>query len=194
MDIKQPDLFGADEAREEIRQDYARRKRMSAANKAKETRGMARTVDRPTSIKAAREVQRRSGTIREAVENFFALRGPMGATDDEVRRHFGDEKPESSYRKRRTELAQDGIILDTGKERGNRFGVKSTVWVHRDHAGPGAKKVEPVETKRSQREAILAAAVRAGIDELVRLRERYGAAHSEVVIERMQAALNGVEK
>lgn len=85
MDIKQPDLFGADEAREEIRQDYARRKRMSAANKAKETlqqrygtepRKLARR-DAPATSKAAANAVRTTtaeAMVHRAIHGF----GPNG--------------------------------------------------------------------------------------------------------------------
>jgi hypothetical protein len=61
MDIKQPDLFGNDEKRAEIRRDYEREKRMEAADRAKATkverygtnpRKLARR-DGPSTSKAA---------------------------------------------------------------------------------------------------------------------------------------------
>lgn len=93
--------------------------------------GMTRISDHITSIRAAEEVAKRKLTIREQVIQ-FALSKPYGFTDDNLKAAFPDS-PESSYRKRRTELSDENIIVARGDDDINRAGQKETIWTHRDH-------------------------------------------------------------
>lgn len=95
-----------------------------------------RTGDHPTSSKAAARVAAEQDTIKARVLRFAKEAGPGGFIDDDLKAAFPDS-PESSHRKRRTELTSDGLILDTGQTRQNRDGNAEVVWVHREfHAGP----------------------------------------------------------
>jgi hypothetical protein len=91
-----------------------------------------------TSAKAADAVSKRKLTIRQQVERFF-LERPFGATDSALWEHFrfdpktGAERPESSYRKRRTELAEENILIAHGDEAKNHNGQDAKVWRHRAH-------------------------------------------------------------
>ena len=100
-----------------------------------EVRGMARNPDHSTSIRAAQRVKR--VTLRDAVTQFARDAGHKGFTDEELRAKW-EGQPESSLRKRRTELAQENIVLDSGRTTLNRHAQEVKVWVHRDfhHAPP----------------------------------------------------------
>lgn len=93
-----------------------------------------RSSDPPTSREAAETVAPAVGTIRETVLAFALDRGTRGFIDDDLVRTYCEGSPESSYRKRRSELAQEGFLVDTGEVRTNRFGNNEIVWVHRDFA------------------------------------------------------------
>lgn len=94
------------------------------------TEGMTRQPDHRTSIAAAEHVSKRKPTIREQVIEFY-LKHPNGATDDMLRCSF-PHAPESSYRKRRTELTQDNILLPTHAEDKNTNDQWARVFIHRD--------------------------------------------------------------
>ena len=99
-----------------------------------ELAGMVRRDDHATSIAAATTVRR--VTLRQCVLDIALQKGALGITDDELKVAHPDT-PESSVRKRRTELAQENVLLDTGRTRMNRHGQDEAVWVHRDfHAFP----------------------------------------------------------
>lgn len=71
-------------------------------------------------------------TIRQRVIN-YALRHPLGFIDEDLHR-MDPDAPESSIRKRRTELTDEGVILSCGDERQlNSKGQSCTVWRHRNH-------------------------------------------------------------
>lgn len=87
-----------------------------------------------TSFDAADTIRPAVGTIREQVLAFALAHG--GFIDDELAAAHPDS-PESSFRKRRTELAEEGWIVDTGETRRNRQGNECVIWVHRDrHPNP----------------------------------------------------------
>lgn len=140
---EQPDLFGGDEPRRRLEIERRAALREEPAYRA----GLTQRGAPKTSIKAARTVMRRQNTIRAEVEEFALGRGATGFIDEDLREHFGVNVPESSYRKRRTELAQDGYILDSGTTRKNRMGQSVTIWVHRNFAGDKAKPVEPAHRR-----------------------------------------------
>jgi hypothetical protein len=104
--------------------------------------GMLREDDYATSVEAAKTVVHKQGTIRAKVEQYSIERAAYGFIDDDLRERFGLHHPESSFRKRRTELAQDGVILNSGQSRPNRNGDQATVWVHKDYASPTATPVD----------------------------------------------------
>ena len=91
-------------------------------------KGMVRRDDHRTSYRAAAGVKRY--TLREQVVDYALSAGVKGFIDDALKTVWFD-RPESSLRKRRTELAQENILLDTGFTRLNRQGQYETVWVHR---------------------------------------------------------------
>lgn len=93
--------------------------------------GMTRFLDHMTSIAAAEKILKRELTIRERVTH-FALSRPYGFTDDDLKAAFPDS-PESSYRKRRSELSKENIIVPRGDEKLNRARNEETIWMHRDH-------------------------------------------------------------
>lgn len=101
--------------------------------------GTVRIPDHSTSEKAASGVKRQ--TIRARVLA-FAESMPGGFIDEQVQQlELG--RPESSFRKRRTELTDDGYILDSGVERKNSKGQDCTVWIHRKfHPAPPPIKVK----------------------------------------------------
>ena len=91
--------------------------------------GMVRRPDHSTSIAAAIKVRRR--TLREVVIDEALSEGAVGITDDELKARY-PQTPESSVRKRRTELAQENVLLESGRVRKNRHGQEEKVWMHRD--------------------------------------------------------------
>lgn len=93
--------------------------------------GMTRNPDHQTSISAAEKVAGRKLTIRERVE-VFALARPTGFIDSEIVAAFASH-PESSFRKRRTELTQEAVIVPTEMTRKNSAGQDCIVFMHRDH-------------------------------------------------------------
>lgn len=90
----------------------------------------ARRDDPDTSHLAADTIRPAVPTIRLQVKNY--AHEHFEFTDDELVHAFPDS-PESSYRKRRSELTEQGWIVDTGKRRANGDGNLCIVWQHRDH-------------------------------------------------------------
>jgi hypothetical protein len=120
-------------------------------------RGMVRIPDHSTSEKAAKKVKRQ--TIRDLVLE-VGERIDSGFIDEEVDRKCREierardpehkERAESSYRKRRTELSDEGFFLDTGVTRLNSKGQDSKVWIHRKfHPAPPPITVK-VKGQRAQ--------------------------------------------
>jgi len=94
-----------------------------------------RTDDHDTSLRAAARVQAAQGTITWRVVEIAKQRGADGFIDADLLAAFPDS-PESSHRKRRTELTAEDIIVDSGRTRQNEHGNAEIVWVHREFA-PG---------------------------------------------------------
>lgn len=92
----------------------------------------SRRGDPDTSRKAARKVEPHTPSIRDQVDGFAKHCGSVGFIDEELSDRFGSAE-QSSYRTRRAELADQNIILDSGKRRFNKGMNECIVWVHRDH-------------------------------------------------------------
>lgn len=92
-------------------------------------RPATRRTDPATSHKAADRQAGAVPTIRAMVLAHAMRAGASGFIDDELVR---PDRPESSIRKRRSELAQENWLIATGPTRQNRWGNAETVWVHRD--------------------------------------------------------------
>lgn len=123
-----------------------------------ETVGMVRNRDHGTSVKAAAKVKR--VTLRELALRFARDAGPGGFTDGELKSAY-PEAPESSVRKRRTELAAENWLLDTGRTRTNEHGQEEKVWILRDFQrgiAPPLLEPEPKPSK-AKRIAELEAAI-----------------------------------
>jgi hypothetical protein len=122
--------------------------------------GMHRVPDHATSIEAAHKVKR--WTLRQIVGEYALSCGRFGFTDDDLKRDYANN-PESSLRKRRTELAQENRLLDSGLTRANRFGQQEIVWVHRDfHPSPPPiqeRDTTPKQSRLARAEARVADAV-----------------------------------
>lgn len=111
-----------------------------------------RTGDHPTSSKAAARVAAEQDTIKARVLRFAKDKGLDGFIDADLLAAFPDS-PESSHRKRRTELTSEGLIVDSGQTRQNDHGNAEVVWVHREfHAGP----IKPRHTTQDQWDQLLA--------------------------------------
>lgn len=96
--------------------------------------GMVRKPDHSTSVQAAQRVKR--VTLRQLVEEMALDVGGRGFIDDDLKRCWPDT-PESSVRKRRSEMAEENLILETGHTRLNRQGQSEKVWMHRQfHHNP----------------------------------------------------------
>jgi hypothetical protein len=85
-----------------------------------------------TSREAAEAVQPSVQEVAAQVAEFARQRGPEGFIDEDLGLAF-QGFPESTFRKRRTELAQRNYILDSGARRENGNGRRCIVWVHREH-------------------------------------------------------------
>lgn len=99
-----------------------------------DTPGQARADQPATSAQAAGAVK--TGGIRARVLERLCLAGASGLTDDELWVLMGG--PESSARKRRSELADPVwcgskglpvLAQDSGRTRPNRNGQESVVWI-----------------------------------------------------------------
>jgi hypothetical protein len=73
---------------------------------------LVRPTDPDTSHQAAAKVTKKLTGIRLAVMDLFRVRREM--TDMDLQLYFGG--PESSYRKRRTELVEMGLVRDSGRK------------------------------------------------------------------------------
>lgn len=100
-----------------------------------ELRGLHRTDDPETSKKAAASILPSRFTIRQQVEA-FAKEHPDGFIDEQMEERW-PHRAGSTLRTRRSELAQENIILDSGRTRRNAVNREMIVWVHRDfHQNP----------------------------------------------------------
>lgn len=103
--------------------------------------GMVRKPDHSTSVAAAKRVS--ILTLRATVIDAAFLARFRGITDDDLKA-LHPNSPESSLRKRRTELTQENVILDAGRTRENRHGQHEKVWLHRDFYASPPPVVPPV--------------------------------------------------
>jgi hypothetical protein len=92
--------------------------------------GLVRVPDHETSLCAAAHVDPNRPKLRARVLQFAADAGPAGFTDEELVL-FDPKAPESSLRKRRTELTERNWIIEAGFTRQNRHGEAMKVWLHR---------------------------------------------------------------
>jgi hypothetical protein len=113
----------------------------------------ARNTDPETSHKAAEAIEPHTATIRRQVEAFAHQRGDEGFIDEDLSRAFEAENV-SSYRTRRAELADQNIILDSGRRRQNEGGRECVVWVHRSFVlQPPLERDPAKKPKRDEVEA-----------------------------------------
>lgn len=98
---------------------------------AKEAYQLVRRSDPDTSWRSAAAVAPRAGTIKEQVLQVHLEAKPVGLTDPELHqiciKRFG-HRPESSYRKRRSDLVTDKLVIDSGR-RVEHEGSTRIVWV-----------------------------------------------------------------
>lgn len=80
-----------------------------------------------TSRDAAEKICGEAANLRAKVLAYIQGCGIDGATDEEGIDATG--LPASTYRPRRVELVQAGLVMDSGRERPTRSGRKATVWV-----------------------------------------------------------------
>jgi hypothetical protein len=92
----------------------------------------ARSTDPETSFEAAESIMPKLNEVQQKVEEYAISRNRFGFTDYEMNEHFNHTG--STYRSRRAELADRGVIIDTGrrKQRGEG-GRNHIVWMHRDY-------------------------------------------------------------
>jgi hypothetical protein len=83
-------------------------------------------VPRDTQTAAAAAALPRSGTQRAKVLEVIRQAGPAGLTDQEIAVVLG--LAENSVRPRRLELADDGLIEDSGERRETSGGNPAIVW------------------------------------------------------------------
>lgn len=137
------------------------------------THAMVRRDGPITSIMAAQVAARRKMLVRERVETFARFR-PHGFTDYELFEFARDlavalgepVPPESTARKRRTELCEERRIIASEETRLNDHDSPVTVYFHRDHIlNPPPLKAQ--ERKPSKFEALQneIARLKAGIEE-----------------------------
>lgn len=93
--------------------------------------GMVGRDDPITSVMAAEAVSNCRWTIRERVLD-FARRCQHGFIDEEVGM-LQPGAPESSYRKRRTELTDENVIVASTETRRNSAGQPCVIFYHRDN-------------------------------------------------------------
>jgi hypothetical protein len=130
-------------------------------------RPATRRDDRATSFAAADKVAKAQGTIRATVLQFAQEVGPVGFIDDDLIKNFGGDGPESSWRKRRQELFDEGVLVDLGRTRANRHGNQETIWMHHQYVPGGAPapaRAKPVKVDSAD----LKARGRATADEMLK--------------------------
>jgi hypothetical protein len=92
---------------------------------------LTREDDFDSSIAAAKKIKR---TISRTMRDVYHVLSqyPLGLTDSELRsamvQHGFLPRAESSYRKRRTDLAQQDYVMWTGEHRANASGCLERVW------------------------------------------------------------------
>lgn len=89
----------------------------------------ARPDDRPTARAAGESVRKGSRSpLAQAIYNELRQRGSAGATDDELWQAFPGQLL-GSVSKRRGELTEWGLVMDSGRTRATRRGRQAVVWV-----------------------------------------------------------------
>jgi hypothetical protein len=83
-------------------------------------------VGSPTSKKAAASIAGMSRSQRQAILEFFKLRGAHGATDEEVCEFL--KLSANTERPRRGELVSSGLVVDSGRTRLTRSRRPAVVW------------------------------------------------------------------
>lgn len=86
-------------------------------------RAHARATDPSTSHEAAGNVTKKLSDIQKSVLGLFEVRREM--TDADIHDYFGGK--ESTYRKRRTDLAAMGLVRDSGRKR-MQDGSNRIIW------------------------------------------------------------------
>jgi hypothetical protein len=89
-----------------------------------------RADDRITSIEAAEAIAPKIGKIQKLVLDFAEGKRAFGFTDIDLNTFFNSTS--STYRSRRAELTEIGLIVDTGMFRMVN-GKRHTIWVHKDY-------------------------------------------------------------
>lgn len=111
--------------------------RRATKPKTKVIAAKVRRADHETSIAAGAAVTRRLTTLMAAVYKAIKRSGTLGLTDSEVTSAVlaagHPEAPDSTYRKRRTELTQLGHVKWNGARRRNPKGSMEKVWVISDN-------------------------------------------------------------
>lgn len=120
-----------------------------------------RSSDPDTSHGAADTLRPRAPSIRKQVLDFALERGRTFTDDELVLSH--PAAPESSFRKRRSELTEENRIVDSRRRSLNRHENEVILWVHRDHARQYGVDPGPVRKRTSERQlrSDLVAAARA---------------------------------
>ncbi len=90
----------------------------------------ARSSDPQTSVEAGKAILTKTALIQGYVED-YALMRPDGFTDHELSQHFGNHA--STYRTRRAELTDKGVIVPTRQRRALPSGRTAVVWVHHSY-------------------------------------------------------------
>jgi hypothetical protein len=85
-----------------------------------------RRKSKDTSIAAAVSIAPEIPNIEAQVYAYARSRGNNGFTDEELNEHFKTTK--SSYRSRRADLVEQGLIADTGVRTKNAGGRFTIVW------------------------------------------------------------------
>lgn len=97
-----------------------------------------------TSEEAADVIRPVVSTIRERVLS-YATAHSDGFIDEDLVNRWSDA-PESSYRKRRTELVEENWIIDSGRTKQNSHGRDCVIWMHRQFvmsAPPVVERAKP---------------------------------------------------
>ena len=87
---------------------------------------MFRRDAKDTSVEAAESIAPSVPKIASIVFEYAAMRGNQGFTDEEMNEYFETHK--SSYRARRAELVDRGLIEDSGVRVKGPNGRNMTVW------------------------------------------------------------------
>src|SRR5262245_36374451 len=99
---------------------------------------LARKTDPVTSELAVKYIIPQLREIQRKVYDAIVVAGPQGLTDWELENSFGDHG--STYRTRRAELTELGLVLDSGRKRLQQRPGKPprlrVVWIARQYISP----------------------------------------------------------